>query len=159
MTIGETYYFRITSLDEAGNPIGSPSEITQAKIGEEVTCTVVGITVKEEKIGEKYYLSRSGVDNIEKYIIYRSEFETNDKSTMQKVGETTGTMFEYPFNKAAKEKKYAYYLVEGICTDGTALKIDSVKKIVVGPAENIMLVIVMSLFVYTIYRLYGLSKN
>ena len=159
LTIGETYYFRITAMDELGNPIGNTSEITQAKIGEIVSCTVVGIVVTDKMIGEKYYLVRTAADNIEKYVIYRSDFETSDINTMQKVGETTWTMFEYPFNKAAKVKKYAYYLVEGICTDGTALKIDSVKKIVVGPAENILLVVLMSLFAYTIYRLYRLSKN
>ncbi|MEI7920040.1 MAG: hypothetical protein WCH65_08000 [bacterium] len=48
---------------------------------------------------------------------------------MQKVGETTGTMFEYPFNKFAKKDQYAYYLVEAICKDGTSLKVDNVKKI------------------------------
>ena len=102
---------------------------------------------------------RSGVNNIEKYVIYRSAFETSDITNMQKIGETTGAMFEYPFNKLSKKEVYAYYLIEGICKDGTTLKIDSVKKIVVGPAENILLVILISLFGYTIYKLYGFSKN
>jgi hypothetical protein len=97
--------------------------------------------------------------NIEKYIVYRSEFETSEISKMQKVGETTGTMFEYPFNKLSKKEGYAYYQVEGICKDGTTLKVDNVKKIVVGPAENILLIILISLFGYTIYKLYGYSKN
>jgi hypothetical protein len=97
--------------------------------------------------------------NIEKYVIYRSDFETSEISKMQKVGETTGTMFEYPFNKNSKVNKYAFYLVEGICKDGTTLKIDSTKKIQVGPAENILLVILISLFGYTIYKLYGFSKT
>lgn len=48
---------------------------------------------------------------------------------MQKVGETTGTMFEYPFNKASKKEQYAFYLVEAACKDGTNLKIDNAKKI------------------------------
>lgn len=146
-------------MDNDGNPSGTASEISEAKIGEEVSCKVIGITVTGQKIGDKYFLVWSGVDNIEKYIIYRSEFETEEISQMQKVGETTGTMFEYPFNANSKTKKYAFYLVEGICLDGTSLKIDSVKRIVVGPAENILLMIMMSLFAYTIYRLYGLSKN
>lgn len=159
LNIGDTYYFQITPLDSDGNASGTPSEITQAKIGEEVSCIVVGITVTGQQIGDKYYLVRTAVNNIDKYIIYRSDFETSEITNMQKVGETTGTMFEYPFNKNAKEKKYAYYLVEGVCKDGTTLKIDNVKKIVVGPAENILLVILISLFWYTIYRLYRISKN
>ncbi len=159
LSIGDIYYFQITPLDSAGVPSGSPSEITQAKIGEDISCVVVGITISTGQIGEKYYLMRSGVANIEKYIIYRSEFETSDREKMQKVGETTGTMFEYPFNKLSKTEKYAYYLIEGVCKDGTTLKIDNVKKIVVGPVENILLIILISMFSYTIYKLYGYSKN
>ncbi|MFA7298833.1 MAG: hypothetical protein WC010_04275 [Candidatus Absconditabacterales bacterium] len=159
LSIGDVYYFRITPLDSAGNPNGTPSEITQATIGEAISCTVVGIVVTTGQIGDKYYLMRSGVMNIEKYIVYRSEFETSEIDQMQKVGETTGTIFEYPFNAASKKYGYAYYLIEGVCKDGTTLKIDNVKKIVVGPAENILLVILISLFGYTIFKLYGFSKN
>ncbi len=159
LAIGDIYYFQITPLDSAGNPSGTASEITEATIGEAISCVVVGIKVTDQQIGEKHYLVRTAVNNIEKYIIYRSEFETSEVSNMQKVGETTGVMFEYPFNKLAKKESYAYYLVEGVCKDGTTLKIDNVKKITVGPAENILLVILISLFAYTIYRLYGFSKN
>lgn len=159
LKIGDTYFFQITPLDSAGNPIGSASEISQAKIGEAITCVVMGITVNDQTIGDKHYLVRTAVNNIEKYIIYRSEFETNEINQMQKVGETTGTMFEHPFNKSAKKEGYAYYMVEGVCKDGTTLKIDNVKKIVVGPAENIVLILLVSLFGYTIYKLYGFSKT
>ena len=99
LTLGDTYFFQITPLDDTGEPIGNPSEITQAKIGDAVSCKVTGITITGEQIGEKYYLVRTAANNMEKYVVYRSEFETNDTSQMQKVGETTGTLFEYPFNK------------------------------------------------------------
>ncbi len=159
LTVGDTYYFQITPLDTIGNPIGAPSEVTQAKAWEVVSCTVVGIKVITGQIGEKYYLMRSGVMNIDKYVIYRSDFETSDITQMQKVGETTGTMFEYPFNKASKTNKYAFYLIQGVCKDGTSLNIDSVKKIQTWPAENILLVILISLLGYVIYKLYEFSKN
>jgi len=159
LSIGETYYFRITPLDSAGNTMGPSSDITEAKIGEEASCTVVGIVITTGQIGDKYYLMRSGVQNVEKYIIYRSDFEYSDSSQMQKIGETEDTMFEYPFNPVAKEYKYAYYIVEAVCKDGTNIKIDNVKKVVVWPAENIMLIILISLFAYVTYRLYGYSKN
>lgn len=146
-------------MDEAGEDMGTPSEITSTKIGEDVSCIVVGITLTGTQIGDKYYLVRSAVNNIEKYIVYRSQFETNEISQMQKVGETTGTMFEYPFNKFSKKNEYAYYLVEGVCKDGTSLKIDSAKKIQVGPAENILLILLISVFGYTVYKLYGFSKH
>lgn len=159
LKIGDIYYFQISPLDSTGNINGTPSEVTEIQIWETATCTVKGIEITTQQIGEKYYLVRTGVINIDKYIIYRSDFETSETSKMQKVGETTGTMFEYPFNKLAEKEWYAYYLVEGVCKDGTTLKIDNVKKIVVGPAENIILIILISLFWYTIYKLYGFSKD
>lgn len=161
LSVGEKYYFQITPLDANGNTIGTPSEITEATIGSDLSCIVVGITITTGQIGDKYYLMRSGVINAEKYIIYRSDFETSEVSKMSKIGETTGTMFEYPFtpNPSSKQYKYAYYLVEAVCKDGTTVKIDNTKKIVVGPAENILLVIVISLFGYVIFKLYGYSKH
>ncbi|MEI6118933.1 MAG: hypothetical protein WCP92_07075 [bacterium] len=45
LNIGDIYYFQITPLDASGIPSGTPSEITQAKIGEDITCTVVGIVI------------------------------------------------------------------------------------------------------------------
>ena len=59
LVIGEKYYFQITPLDDVNTPIGNPSEITEARIGEDLSCTVVGITVTTGQIGEKYYLMRS----------------------------------------------------------------------------------------------------
>jgi hypothetical protein len=117
LTVGQTYFFQITALDENENAIGPASAITQAVIGEELTCIVKGITLTGEKIGDKYYLVRSAVQNVDKYIVYRSDFETNDTTKMQKAGETTGTMFEYPFNKLSKKDEYAYYVVEAMCKD------------------------------------------
>ncbi|HBB04097.1 TPA: hypothetical protein DCZ39_04345 [Patescibacteria group bacterium] len=32
LNIGDTYFFQITPVDNSGNPLGTPSEITQAKI-------------------------------------------------------------------------------------------------------------------------------
>lgn len=161
LIVGEVYYFQITPLDANGNPTGTPSEVTEATIGEDVSCVVIGITVTTGQIGEKYYLVRSAVNNVERYIIYKSDFDAAESSQMSKIGETTGTMFEYPFNPnpASHQYKYAYYIVEAVCKDGTNLKIDNTKKIVVGPTENIILIILISLFGYTIYKLYGYSKN
>lgn len=89
------------------------------KAGDAISCIVVGITISTGQIGDKFYLMRSGVANAEKYIVYRSDFDVSESSQMQKIGETTGTMFEYPFNPnpASKKYKYAYYIVEAVCKD------------------------------------------
>ena len=73
---------------------------------------------------------------------------------MQKVGETTDTRFEYPYNPNAKQEKYSYYAVQAICKDGKAIVIDDIKKVKTGPVENILLFVFMSLFFYASYRLY-----
>ncbi len=155
LTLGDTYYFQITPMDGLGAALGTASDITQAKIWEEVSCIVKWISVTGQKIGDKYYLVWTAVNNVESYNIYRSDFETSDTANMQKIGSTSWTMYEYPFDTFAKKDTYAYFLIEGVCKDGTKLKIDNAKRVQVWPAENILLIILISLFGYTIYKLYG----
>jgi len=159
LQLGQKYYFQITPLDAQEQILGKPSAITEAVVGDAISCVVKGIIVSDQQIGDKHYLVRSGVQNVDTYVIYRSEFETSDTSKMQKVGETTGTMFEYPFNKLAKKDEFAYYIVQANCKDGTNLKLDTVKKVKVWPVENVLLFIVISMFLYCIYKLYGYAKD
>ena len=74
-------------------------------------------------------MTRSGVVNADKYVIYRSDFETTDVTKMSKIAEVMDTKFEYPFNKNAKTEKYAYYVVQAICKDGNGVIVDNVKKV------------------------------
>jgi len=46
-----------------------------------------------------------------------SETKSKDVSTMNKISETTETMFEYPFDKYAESDIYAYYIVQADCKD------------------------------------------
>jgi hypothetical protein len=130
---GTTYFFKIIPLDEAGAELGSASEVVSALIGDlspsGANCVVKGIVVSDITIGEKHFLTRSGVVNASKYVIYRSEFETSDVTKMDKIAEVDQNRFEYPFNKAAKKEKYAYYVVEAVCTDGSTVIVDNVKKV------------------------------
>ena len=151
------YYFQITPLNADLSPIWSPSSIVNFD-SSWPTCIVQDITISDEKIGDKHYLVRSGVENVDKYIVYRSDFETSDVSKMKKVWETTDTKFEYPFNKFSKKDEYAFYAIQALCKDGTELKIDNVKKVQVWPVENILLVIMFSIFAYSVYRLYQYWK-
>jgi hypothetical protein len=157
-----TYYFRIIPLDQNENEAGTASDIVQATPGQattDSTCTVQWIKIADIQIWDKYYLSRSGVSNVDKYLIYKSDFETADINQMQKVWETTDTKFEYPFNRASKTDKYAYYMVQASCKDGKAILMDSVKKIKTWPAETMALMVFIALFVYSIYRLNLTTKN
>ncbi|AHB40962.1 hypothetical protein P148_SR1C00001G0152 [candidate division SR1 bacterium RAAC1_SR1_1] len=160
LTIGQTYYFKIIPLDANGEALGSPSDIIQATVGDisESLCTVQGITVTDSTIGDRHYLTRSEVQNVEKYIIYRSERETSDITKMQKVAEVNETRFEYPFNKTAKQEKYAYYAVQAICKDGKALVMQDIRKVQTGPVESFLLFIFIGIFLYSGYRLSFLNK-
>lgn len=152
------YYIKIYPLDDQWNEIWTPSEIVSTQLDAEQICIVKGIKISDQIVWEKHYLVRSGILNVEKYIIYRSETLTSDMTKMKKIGETTGTMFEYPFNKFSKNKEYAFYSVVAVCNDWNEIKIDNVKKVQVWPMENIMLFFIISLFVYALYRLNNYSK-
>lgn len=160
LTIWQDYFFRIVPLDINWEVLWAASDIIKATVGDtsESLCTVQWITVDETKIWDRYYLTRNAVQNVEKYIIYRSERATSDISKMQKVTETTETRFEYPFNKSAKQEKYAYYAVQAICKDGKALVIQDVKKIQTWPVENFLLLVFIAIFLYSGYRLSYMQK-
>jgi hypothetical protein len=126
------YYFQIIPADANGNVIGTPSEIKEidpSSLQAQVTCIVDGIVLRNEEIEGKYYFIWDAVENAEKYIIYRSETPTTILSEMRKVGETTSTRFEYPFNKNALQEEFAYYAVVAVCADGKEIQIDQVKKV------------------------------
>ncbi len=160
LTIWQDYYFRIIPLDINWEVLWAASDVVKATVWDtsESLCTVQWIVVSETKIWERYYLTRSAIQNVEKYIIYRSERATSDVSKMQKVTETTETRFEYPFNRSAKTEKYAYYAVQAICKDGKALVIQDVKKIQTWPVENFLLLLFIAIFLYSSYRLSYMQK-
>lgn len=160
LTSGNTYYFKITPLDASGKPSWTPSDIISAVVGDssEMSCTVQGIAVNDVISWSMHLLTRSGVQNVDKYIIYRSDTQT-DISNMQNVWETTDTSFQYPFNPNAKTEKYSYYAVQAICKDWKAVVIGDIKKVKTWPMENIFLFIFIWLFFYGSYRLYGYNNQ
>lgn len=127
----KTYYLKAQPIDEGGNDVGTASDLVIVEPAQPSapTCIVNGINVLMEKIGDRYYLTWDKVPGTDKYSIYRAENETNDIRDMQKVGETSDTRFEYPYDPKAKKDQYAYYAVQANCTDGSSLQIDDVKKV------------------------------
>lgn len=92
-------------------------------------CTVVGIKVKTEKIGDQYYLMRNPVPGATEYTIYRSDFVTNSVDQMQKVATSPIAQFAYPFDASASQDQYAYYAVTATCADGSTLQVDNIKRV------------------------------
>ena len=153
LQVNTTYYFQITPMDNSLHASWDPSEIFEFNPEKMYhTCVIKWISVKSEKIWDKYYLVRSPVDYATSYQIYRSDWE--DMSSMNLVWETTWTRFEYYFDKTSESDQYAYYQVQAICEDGSVAIIDDAQKVKVWPFENMMLILIITAFIYCIYRLY-----
>ena len=182
-TNGKDYFFKIQPLNiqniadglpsdvlEFTMPIASwtgPNQIALSASGLEMapdhptaalpTCIVKNIKVSTQKIGNKYYLVRNKIENATKYLVYKSDFADNsDKSFL---GETELTRFEYPFDKTSKEDVYAYYTVEALCADGNKAVLTEAQKVKVGPVEDMMLILTLTMLGYLIYRLYSYREE
>ena len=182
-TYGKDYFFKIQPLNiqniadglssdvlEFTMPIASwtgPNQTALSASGLEMapdhptaalpTCIVKNIKVSTQKIGNKYYLVRNKIENATKYLVYKSDFADNsDKSFL---GETELTRFEYPFDKTSKEDVYAYYTVEALCADGNKAVLTEAQKVKVGPVEDMMLILTLTMLGYLIYRLYSYREE
>lgn len=52
-----------------------------------------------------------------------------DQRTFQKIGVTTDTRFEYPFDTGSEINQYAYFAVQGACSDADTIDTTLVKKV------------------------------
>ena len=82
----------------------------------------------------------------------------NSIAEMQKVGETSDVKFPYPFDPQAQAEAYAYYAVIAVCQDGTSLQLGATQKVKVGPMSNIMLVLLVTMMIFGIYRMRKVSN-
>jgi hypothetical protein len=71
---------------------------------------------------------------------------------------TTETRFEYPFDYSSEEDLYAYFWVEATCDDGQKVALTSSQKVQVGPAEDLLLLVCVSLLIYAGIRLYRYAE-
>lgn len=146
-----TYYFQISPLDSDSHTSWDPSEIVEYHAASQ-PCIVKWINVKTEKIWDNYYLVWDPVENVRRYEVYRSD--RADMTDSRKVWDLTWTRFQYLYDENATKDEYAYYQVQAICSDGSNVVIDKAQKVKVWPFENTLLVIIISVFVYSIYRLH-----
>ncbi len=156
----KVYYFQITPLDDDENAVGTPSavkEIDPSSLQAQVTCLVDGIILRTEEIDDTYYFLWDAVENAEKYLIYRSDRMTSIISEMQKVAETTQTRFAYPFNADALNEEFAFYAVVAVCANGKEILIDEVKEVQVWPYDTLLIAIIASVLLYSVWSLYRRS--
>ncbi len=161
----QRYYFQITPLNEEEKKNGNSSPIIEYifwwNTSEKNTnCVISNITVKKETIDGENYLVWTASENIEKYEIYRIDV-ANSKTTisdMEKIGETKDTKFAYPFDFNSKEEKYAYYAIQGICKNGQKIQIGNIEKVKVGPFDNLLIILILSGLVFSMYKLYTIDN-
>jgi hypothetical protein len=118
------------------------------------SCTVVGIKIRTEKIGDQYFLVWDAVPWVVEYHIYKSDYEVNTIQNMQKVWSSTVSQFAYPFDATAKKDEYTFYSVVATCSDGQNLQIDNVKKVHTWPLSDMIILFFVSLMSYFLYRIY-----
>ena len=89
---------------------------------------------------------------VTKYIVYSSPYA--DWRDKVKVYETTDTSYEYPFDHNAKEDVFMYFRVIWICENGEELELTWATKVQVWPAENLFLLICLTLLIYSGIKLF-----
>lgn len=152
------YYFQISPIDITWNNIENMSDIIEYFYEEDLSCFIKDIKLRTKKIGDKYYIYWNPIKNANKYFVYMSETASKDISTMNKISETTETMFEYPFDKYSETDVYAYYIVQADCKDWSVVMIDQAKQIKVWPMDTALLVILFTFMLYAGYSLYKEAK-
>lgn len=151
-----SYYFQIIPMDSEAHNSGDPSEIVEYHSAA-ITCIVKWIKVRKEQIWDNHYLVWDPVANVTLYEVYKSDWA--DMTDARLVWSLTGTRFQYLFDKDATKDEYAYYQVQAICPDWTTVIIDKAQKVKVWPVENILLIIIISIFIYSLYRLHKISDR
>jgi len=156
LDITKTYYFQIYPLNEFGQVIWQPSDVIMVNFWKAApeTCNVQNISLRVENINWKNYLVWDKVDWVVEYHIYKAEDVNGKPGEFVKVGQTTDTKWEYPFDKNAQKDIYAYFKVVGICQDNREYQIWNIVKVKVWPWNTIALILLMFIFLYSIYYVY-----
>ncbi len=164
MDLTKSYYVQVSPVDQNGSLIGEPSDVILIEPGKwsAPVCKVEGLVVITRKIADKYYLTWDKIEGADRYIVYRSDVpvpEGNGIIGMQKVGETSETRFEYPFDPMAEQDTYAYYAVVAMCSDGNALQIGDTNKVKVWPMQNLFFMLLISGLFFGLYKLNVLGRK
>jgi hypothetical protein len=140
-------------VDNYGQVAGQSSNVLSFSLNMKPSassCVVKDIKIRLVNQDGKHYLVWDKVDGVEKYIIYVAD---KPDGPFDKVGETTDTKWEYPFDPNTEKVIYKYYKVEAQCEDGNVVQIDKVKKVKVGPEKTILLLLLIGLLLYSYIKL------
>lgn len=152
-----TVYVQVFPVDVNGAVNGEPSPVAIVQwvtgVAAAATCYPGSIVLKTKKVDEQYYLYRQPVPNAKSYTIYRRDTKPNSVQEMTKVGETTETMFAYPFDPNAEADQYAWYAVEATCDNNDQKIVDAIKKVKVGPVDTLIVLMLVAFLLFGLRRL------
>lgn len=153
----DVYYFQVSPVNNQNQVIWNSSDIVQVDPGtlnRNVSCMVEGIDLKTEEIDWAYYFVWEEIENVDKYIIYRSDSITESINDMQKVWETEMTRFEYPFDPDSLNEEFAYYAVVALCSNWQEIILDDIKRVQVWPYDTMLLALLIALLAFFSYKIY-----
>jgi len=153
------YYIQIVPLDENWNVVWEASNVLEVSLDMKPSaprCVVKDIKLKLKTVNGQHYIIWDKVDWVNKYIIYVAD---KPDGPFEKLGETTETKWEYPFDPDAKKVVYKYFKVEAVCSDGSTVQIDKVKKVKVWPAHTILLLLIVGMLIYSLMKLNLVYKD
>ena len=104
----------------------------------------------------QHYISWEKLEWVDRYIIYKSEWDATDFSSMNMVWETSNSYFQIPFDSTSKTPIYNNYSVQAVCKDWSKSDTSMTAKIQVWMADNIIYMVTIVLMMYLWYRL---AKN
>lgn len=152
-----SYFFQIIPIDTSdSHKIWEASEIVEYHPAA-LSCVVKWIKVTTEQIWDNYYLVWDPVENAISYEVYKSD--RADMTDARLVWNLTGTRFQYLYDKDAIKDEYAFYQVQAICPDWNNVIVDKAQKVKVWPVENLLLIVIISIFVYSLFRLHKISDK
>lgn len=117
------------------------------------TCYPNSIPLKTKKVNDKYYIYRTAVPQAKEYIVYRADQAVDAIAQMSLVAKTTQTMFEYPFDPYSEVDVRARYAVEAVCENDEQKQVGDMTPVKVGPEDTLLLIVVSSFLIFSIWRL------
>ncbi|MCS6982619.1 MAG: fibronectin type III domain-containing protein [Candidatus Absconditabacterales bacterium] len=151
---GQTSFFQVFGVDNSNTPLGTPSNIVASNFEQQGsapvlggTCVVSNVGSRTEKVGNQHFLIWDPVPNATAYII--SKIDAN--GAKQVVAEVTQPRYQYPFDPTLETATFETFSIEARCSDGQTLMVHGAARVNVGPKENILIILIISLICYGFY--------
>lgn len=164
LTSKKDHYVNIIPMDANNNMICKPSATFKIEKDENLNasawnnnnCVIQWISISQTTSNGKHFITWNKLDNVDRYIIYKSDATTNSFDQMNLVWETSDNYFQIPFDNTTKTVSYSNYAVQAVCKDWTKSNASLSGRVQVGMADNVMYIVTIVIMMYLWYKL---AKN